>query len=409
MSLLPPSETTQYTDRKAMIAGLQVHARDNGYAIIIRRSNPRDGTIYFKCDRGGQYQARNGINDTNRKRDTGTRLIGCPFSVRANLKDGIWTIKVRDADHNHEATKTAVSHPIQHRLTPTLKQQVKDLSTAGITAREIVSTVRQSTDHAVLVSDIYNMRKQLRLENLAGKTPTEALVTILTTSQYVFNYRTDEIGRVTHLFFAHPRSLQLLEQYPDVLLLDCTYKTNRFKMPLLNIVGTTCLNTTFYVAFCFLAKEEKDDYIWAMEQLRNVFPAEVQSSMMVMDQELALMNAIQQVFPKTQQLLCIWHIEKNILVHASKEFEKADDREVFMKAWARVVSSDTEEDYEKNWLALENAFEDSAPGLVLYVKSTWIDLWKRLIVKAFTDKHLYFGNRVTSRVEGAHSTLKSYL
>jgi hypothetical protein len=33
MSLLPPSEATQYTDWKAMVAALQVHARDNGYAI----------------------------------------------------------------------------------------------------------------------------------------------------------------------------------------------------------------------------------------------------------------------------------------------------------------------------------------------------------------------------------------
>jgi hypothetical protein len=32
-------------------------------------------------------------------------------------------------------------------------------------------------------------------------------------------------------------------------------------MPLLNIVGTTCLGKNFYAAFVFLAKEEKEDYI----------------------------------------------------------------------------------------------------------------------------------------------------
>jgi hypothetical protein len=115
-------------------------------------------------------------------------LIECPFSVRTNLKDDIWSIKVRDPNHNHEATTTAVSHPIQRQLTPVLKQQVKDLSTAGIIAREIVSTVRQSTTHAVLASDIYNVRKELRLENLAGKTPMEVLIAIFDTSHYVFDY-----------------------------------------------------------------------------------------------------------------------------------------------------------------------------------------------------------------------------
>ena len=32
-----------------------------------------------------------------------------------------------------------------------------------------------------------------------------------------------------------------------------------------------------------------------------------------------------------------------------------------------------------------------------------------MIVRAWVDQHLYFGNRATSRVEGAHSMLKSYL
>jgi MULE transposase domain len=184
---------------------------------------------------------------------------------------------------------------------------------------------------------------------------------------------------------------------------------NRFKMPLLNIVGTTCLNTTFYVAFCFLVKEEVSDYIWAMEQLQKAFPPNVQSSVMVMDRELALMNAIHHVFPETHRLLCICHIEKNVLVHTSKEFGKAEDRDMFMKAWSDVVSSDTEEVYEKRWAMLESIFEDSVPGLVSYIRNTWLDLWKRLFIRAYTNKYLHFGNRVTSRVEGAHSTLKSYL
>jgi hypothetical protein len=32
----------------------------------------------------------------------------------------------------------------------------------------------------------------------------EALIEVLATSQYIFDYRTNGVGRVTHLFFAHP-------------------------------------------------------------------------------------------------------------------------------------------------------------------------------------------------------------
>jgi MULE transposase domain len=136
----------------------------------------------------------------------------------------------------------------------------------------------------------------LRQENLYRKTPIQALIAVLSTSDYMFSYKTNLIGRVTHLFFAHPQSIKLFHQYPDVLLLDCTYKMNRFKLPLLNMVGTTCLNTTFYVAFCFLIKEEENDYVWALEQLKGICTSDNLPRVMVTDRELALMNGIRQEF-----------------------------------------------------------------------------------------------------------------
>jgi hypothetical protein len=132
MSLLPPPEAVQYPDRKTLVDALQAHAATNGHTIVVQHSNAKDGVIYFRCNRGGQYRARYDINDTNRLRDTGTRLIDCPFSDRANLKDGIWFVKVRNPDHNHKVITTAVSHPIQHRLAPAIKQQVKELSDSEV-------------------------------------------------------------------------------------------------------------------------------------------------------------------------------------------------------------------------------------------------------------------------------------
>ena len=112
MSLLPPPEHVPYDNRGALLAGLQHHARCNGYAVSIRRSNPKDRAIYFKCNRGGVYTARHGLIDATRIRDTSTRLIDCPWSVRANEKDGIWKVTVRNGAHNHDGTTSTFSHPI---------------------------------------------------------------------------------------------------------------------------------------------------------------------------------------------------------------------------------------------------------------------------------------------------------
>src|SRR5947207_2764267 len=100
----------------------------------------------------------------------------------------------------------------------------------------------------------------------------EALIDQLQSGDYTSAYQTDLSGWVTHLFFAHLKSLELLQQFPHILLLDCTYKTNKFKLPLLSIVGSDAANDNFHAAFCFLPGEEEDHYIWALGHLNQILP-----------------------------------------------------------------------------------------------------------------------------------------
>jgi hypothetical protein len=75
---------------------------------------------------------------------------------------------------------------------------------------------------------------------------------------------------------------------------------------LLSIVGTTGLNTTFYVANIFLARKEKEDYVWAMTQLQRLGLTIHQILRVIfIDKEDALAAAIKEVFPKARQFYCI--------------------------------------------------------------------------------------------------------
>jgi hypothetical protein len=51
----------------------------------------------------------------------------------------------------------------------------------------------------------------------------------------------DVSGRLTRLAFTNfTKAVQLTRRFGMVLTMDCTYKTNRFKMPLLHIVSFAC-------------------------------------------------------------------------------------------------------------------------------------------------------------------------
>lgn len=71
-------------------------------------------------------------------------------------------------------------------------------------------------------------------------------------------------------------------------------------MPLLEILGVTSTNLIFSVAFAFLNVEKEDNYMWAVQCLRHVLDSEVAPSIIVTDRELALMNALNHVFPQSQ-------------------------------------------------------------------------------------------------------------
>ena len=73
------------------------------------------------------------------------------------------------------------------------------------------------------------------------------------------------------LFLVDIRSVEYLNQYPDILLLDCTYKTNKFDMLLLYALGIDNYGNSFTIALCFLDQEVEENYDEVIRFLRILF------------------------------------------------------------------------------------------------------------------------------------------
>ena len=55
----------------------------------------------------------------------------------------------------------------------------------------------------------------------------------------------------------------------DVLIVDATYKTNRFSMPLIVICSVDRFGSTYPLAFVLVYSETVDFYSWVMQQLNK--------------------------------------------------------------------------------------------------------------------------------------------
>ena len=81
------------------------------------------------------------------------------------------------------------------------------------------------------------------------------------------------------------------------MLIETTYKTNKRKWPLCEIIGMTQTNHNFLVAFCLMRDEAAVSYSWVFERLRDIYGRVQTPNVIVTDWDEGLNAAIRAVFP----------------------------------------------------------------------------------------------------------------
>lgn len=339
--------------------------RSLGYVIVIKRSvNSSSGKIprvILQCDRGGTYKSKK-ISTRN----TGTKKIDCPFRLEGKYLsvDDCWTLRVICETHNHKPALYMEGHPYARRLSEDEARLVKDLSINNVKSRNILSTLKQQNmDNASIFKTIYNARHKFRTTENVGKTKMQVVMSFLQQEDYIFYSRANNSSnKLEDLFFAHPRSLEIWRAFPQVMLMDATYKTNMYGMPLFEIVGVTSTSITFSIAFVFMHKEKESNYTWALNCLKSAMGECIGPRVIVTDRELALIKACTIVFPDAKGLLCRWHIYNSIMRNCRTSITSKRSSDSFYKVWTTLVESETEEAYMFNLGQLEiNLFD--YPGI----------------------------------------------
>ena len=111
------------------------------------------------------------------------------------------------------------------------------------------------------------------------------------------------------------------DQYLDVIYIDATYKVNWFNVPLVSIVGTTGLNTTFYIANIFQVGKSIPDYIWSIRLLeRLAMTYKISLKVIFINKEDALASTIALVFLEARQFYCVFHINACVLHKVKKVY-----------------------------------------------------------------------------------------
>ncbi|KAH1202702.1 Protein FAR1-RELATED SEQUENCE 5 [Glycine max] len=191
--------------------------------------------------------------------------------------------------------------------------------------------------------------------------------------------------------------------------IDSTYKTNRYKLPLLDFVGVTPTAMTFSAGFAYLEAECVNNIVWAWERFRGLFLRHDHLPLVIVtDRDLAPMNAVKTVFPESTNLLCRFHIDKNVKAKCKSLIGENNAWDYVMDSWGTLVDCPSEHEFHESHQKFQVACSPW-PMFIDYVNDTWIIPHKEKFIKAWTNKVMHLGNTTTNRVESAHWALKRVL
>lgn len=431
---LPPEAI--YNSKEELYASIQAWATQYYYAFCIQRSTRLNNStrikILYSCDCAGQPPPANHPQNLlqARKRHTTTRKTNCQFSIVAiQHTDTQWELQHRPGTehsvHNHPPSQSASSHPTHRKLEQAETNQAKSLYSAGVKPAQAMTYLCQTTSIPLQPYDIYNLNASFQQEQKHGLSANDALIQYLKEKEVHFKINLMDENQTRHLFIAYPESIKLAETNQDVVLVDNTYKTNKFDMPLLYMIGKplykfynnlytnifhsiTSSGFTFSIGFCFLPGEKQEDFKWAFQCFQELG---INPRAVIMDGDQAQKNASEEVFLYAPTLLCIWHVNQCVLAKCKNQVGE-ENWKAFEAAWQSVIQARTVEQFDSSWLEFKTKYSlnPETQYCVTYLQNEWLKPGqKERLVEAWTNQYLHFGIQVTSCVEGAHAYLKRYL
>jgi hypothetical protein len=265
----------------------------------------------------------------------------------------------------------------------------------------------------------------MRREIFESFTSMQALIRFLNESDWFYQFQKNDENEITHLFFVRESSRIILKTNYKILIMNCIYKINKYKMSFFVISDQISLRKNFYVRFCFMTKKTIFDYNWILKQLKTVYSQMKFSNLtiIIIDMKkdisdlslsffmidlclIELIVAIRNVLSKVHHLFCTWHINNNVLANCKKSFHNKKTWNVFFAKWKTMMYVSSKTKFWENWTTFftqytrddhENCIQYLIENL-LFQRTHW--------AHCYINQILHFEITVTSRDEKSHSVLK---
>jgi hypothetical protein len=217
-------------------------------------------------------------------------------------------------------------------------------------------------------------------------------------------------GQGRRLLFMSPSMTYNFRRNSEVIVMDTTHGTNRYRYHLLLLVGVSQYGHSVIMAAALLRNQQQDDFIWAFNQIRDFVGPAVWDAVKTItsDGDGAMKVAITACLPRVFHMRCVWHIQRNINDKCTMRVGGWVDRDeksiqTFMAAANKILFASSEAEAQTALQQLYLSYP--APACRLYFDT--IIMPNLPMVAAFAlRKKVTFGMQSTQRSESIHALIK---
>ena len=335
---------------------------------------------------------------------------GCPFEIRFayDRKLSAFVISRCTTDHNHPIGASIAKHySSNRRLAPDEAEEALTLLDVGGSTTLVRNYLEMKTGKVIMNQDIHNLKHKF---SASCNSDVSKVVTLL--NQFVEKDEgnvacvvldDDEKG-IELIYIQSSYQRQLFNKFPELIMVDGTYKINNVGMSLYDILIEDGYGSSRIVAYCLVTQETKVSLLNLMQIFKKYNPSWDKVKVALTDKDFSEIASIKEEFPQAVTLLCQFHMLKCIRTKIPSYCTSSDTKEKLMQLSKKLVYCWTEQEFTDTLKSIK----DTSPEFYEYIEDNWINCKKSWC--NYEQKDLFtMLNSTTNRIEAHHRILKLHL
>ena len=334
--------------------------------------------------------------------------LGCTAHVTASVdrkRDKLIVRSLVDL-HCHDRSEAIFKmYPENRRMGEEEKQTAQKLLELNVEARRIVHLIKDISGREITNRDIFNLKANIKHD---GKDEVNTLIDVL--EEVVHNngnvcFDIDQKDELNVLFFQSKEMSQGMTKFPEVLLLDGTYRCNDKKMTLLSILVEDGNGAGQCVAYGLIARETKDTIAKFLDFFVQTNPAVSRTEVVLIDKDFSELAALKKVIPNADVFLCLFHVLKAVRSKISSLLLPEEKKDMIREVFTAMAYARSEELYDVQYKKLKDVCDGES---MEYFKDNWHSIRRKWVQYSRNNKYTMMNN-TTNRIESHHQKVKAAL